>query len=130
MTREELLRCETWWITEIQLNLYNEILSFMKKRNMNSTQLAEYLGCSKAYVSQLLNGNFDHKLSKLVQLSLAIGKVPILEYKDMDDYVREDAAAIAAKQQQEARQKEKAPARRSARGASSTASDKMSRPRG
>ena len=130
MTREELIVSEGWWIAELQTNLYGEIVSFMEKRNMNSTQLAEYLGCSKAYVSQLLNGNFDHKLSKLVQLSLAIGKVPILEYKDIDKYVREDAAAIAAKSQQEDALKKKAPTRRSARSSSTSASDQTDRPRG
>ena len=57
---------------------------------MNKTQLAAYLGCSKGYVSQLLNGDFDHKLSKLVELSLAIGKVPLLEYEDMEQYINED----------------------------------------
>ena len=44
----------------------------------------------KSYVSQLLNGNFDHKISKLVELSLAIGKVPILDYKDISEYVLEN----------------------------------------
>lgn len=57
---------------------------------MNSSQLAKHLGCSKGYVSQLLNGNFDHKLSKLVELSLAIGKAPILEYKDVSEYILEN----------------------------------------
>lgn len=83
MTREELLKSEGYWLAKLQTQLYRELTSFMEKRHMNSTQLAGYLGCSKAYVSQLLNGNYDHKLSKLVELSLAIGKVPVLEFQDM-----------------------------------------------
>ena len=59
--------------------------------------MAEYLGCSKGYVSQLLNGNFDHKLSKLVELSLAIGKAPLLEYKNLYDYIMEDDETYSAK---------------------------------
>ena len=42
---------------------------------MNKTQLAEYLGCSKEYVTQLLSGDCDHKINKLIELSLIIGKI-------------------------------------------------------
>lgn len=90
MQRAELLKSEGYWIAKLQTDLYRELVSFMERTHRNSTQLAQYLGCSKGYVSQLLNGNFDHKLSKLVELSLAIGKAPILEYKDVSDYVLEN----------------------------------------
>ncbi|MBO4817230.1 MAG: helix-turn-helix transcriptional regulator [Bacteroidales bacterium] len=90
MNRKELLKSEGYWIAKLQTGLYRELISFMKKTHKNSSQLAEYLGCSKGYISQLLNGNFDHKLSKLVKLSLAIGKAPIIEYKDISEYILED----------------------------------------
>ena len=89
MEREELLRSEGYWIAKLQTDLYRELVSFMEKNHMNSSQLAQYLGCSKGYISQLLNGNFDHKISKLVQLSLAMGKAPVLDYKDISDYIHE-----------------------------------------
>jgi transcriptional regulator with XRE-family HTH domain len=57
---------------------------------MNKTQLAEYLGCSKGYVTQLLNGDFDHKLSKFVELSLAINKIPEIIFTDVDEYIHSD----------------------------------------
>jgi len=90
MKRAELLKSEGYWIAKLQTDLYRELVSFMEKTHKNSSQLAEYLGCSKGYISQLLNGNFDHKMSKLVELSLAIGKAPILEYKDMSGYILEN----------------------------------------
>ncbi len=86
MERSELLKSEGYWIAKFQTDLYRELVSFMERTHRNSSQLAEYLGCSKGYVSQLLKGNFDHKISKLIELSLAIGKAPILEYKDMSGY--------------------------------------------
>lgn len=90
MERAELLKSEGYWIAKIQTDLYRELVAFMEKRHMNSKQFANYLGCSKGYVSQLLNGNFDHKISKLVELSLAIGKAPILEYKELSGYILEN----------------------------------------
>lgn len=94
MKRSELLKSEGYWVAKLQIELYRELEAFMSKTHRNSSQLAEYLGCSKGYVSQLLNGNFDHKISKLVELSLAIGKVPVLNYEDADMYVIEDEMSV------------------------------------
>jgi transcriptional regulator with XRE-family HTH domain len=52
--------------------------------------LAEYLGCTKGYVTQLLNGDFDHKLSKFVELALAINKIPEITFSDVDEYIISD----------------------------------------
>ncbi|MCR5714192.1 MAG: helix-turn-helix domain-containing protein [Bacteroidales bacterium] len=90
MKRSELLKSEGYWIAKIQTDLYRELRSFMEKNHMNSAQLAKYLNCSKGYVSQLLNGNFDHKISKLVKLSLAMGKVPVLEYKELSSSLHDE----------------------------------------
>ena len=72
------------------MELYRQITAFMESRHMNKTQLAEHLGCSKGYVTQLLNGDFDHKLSKFVELSLAINKIPEITFSDVDDYILSD----------------------------------------
>ena len=90
MTREDLLRDPIYWTNTLQIDLYNHILQFMKSHDMNKTQLAEFLGCSKSYVTQLLSGDYDHKVSKFVELSLAIGKVPVVTFKDLDDYIEDE----------------------------------------
>ena len=95
MNREDLLIDEGYWIAKIQTELYRELTAFMERNKMNSTQLAKYLGCSKSYISQLLNGNFNHKLTKLVELSLAIGKAPIIEFRDLKKVVMEDTDSIS-----------------------------------
>ena len=63
---------------------------------MNKTQLAEYLGCTKGYVTLLLNGDFDHKLSKFVELSLAINKIPEISFSDVDEYILSDEKEYVA----------------------------------
>ena len=87
ITREELLRSKEYWTSDIQLKLFAEIERFMEEKDMNRTQLADYLGCTKGYVSQLLSGDYDNKLSKFVELSISIGKLPILEFKDIDSFI-------------------------------------------
>lgn len=81
MTRDELLNSREYWITKIQLDLFNQLESYMTDNNISRTQLAEKLGVTKGYVSQILNGDFDHKISKLVDLALAIGQVPVITYE-------------------------------------------------
>ncbi len=85
MERKELLQQESYWITKIQLDLYGQIDQYMKVNNLNKTQFAEKLGVTKGYLSQVLNGDFDHKLSRLVRLAMAIGKVPMIEFKNLNE---------------------------------------------
>jgi len=91
-TRAELLRNKGYWIAKLQIELFRELDEFKKKKSMNNTQLADYLGYTKGYVSQLLNGDFNHKMSKIVELSLAIGKAPKLEFEDLNQYIKDDCS--------------------------------------
>ena len=72
MKREELLNSKEYWLSKIQIDLFNEVEMFMEKNNLNRTQLAEKLGVSKGYISQILNGNADHRISKLIELSYSL----------------------------------------------------------
>ena len=47
----------------------------MAETDRHKSQLAEYLGVSKGYLSQLLNGDYDHCMSKFFELALAFGMV-------------------------------------------------------
>ena len=47
----------------------------MAVTDRHKSQLAEYLGVSKGYVSQLLNGDYDNCMSKFFELALAFGMV-------------------------------------------------------
>lgn len=99
MARENVLRSSGYWITKIQIALYNCAYHFMKENNKNRTQLAEHLGVTKGYVTQLLNGDYDHKLSKLVDLSLAFGYVPQIDFIPIEEYCEIDKIQNLKKQQ-------------------------------
>jgi len=90
MKRDKILRSKQYWLVKIQNDLYGVIEKYMKKNNLNRTDLAEELGVTKGYVTQVLNGDFDHKLSKLVDLSLSCNQVPIISFLDLDQYIKED----------------------------------------
>lgn len=90
MDREELLRSPEYWMVKIQLDLYREIESYMKKTGINRKELAAQAGVSSAYISQVLAGEFDHRLSRLVGLSLLAGKIPIVKFINLETYIEED----------------------------------------
>jgi transcriptional regulator with XRE-family HTH domain len=90
MTREELLKSPEYWILEIQMKLYKVIDEFMKNNNINQNQLAEKLGFTKGYISQILNGDYNHRISKLVKLALSVGKVPRIDFDDIEQILFDD----------------------------------------
>jgi len=66
MKRSDLIKSREYWIAEIQLQLFNLIENYRTKYNLTKTQIAEKLGVTKGYITQILNGDFDHKMSKLL----------------------------------------------------------------
>ena len=85
MKHQELINTPEYWVTKIQIDLFQKVEEYLKKNNMNRTQLAEKLGVTKGYISQILNGDFDHKISKLVELSLAIECYPTFSFNNEVD---------------------------------------------
>lgn len=84
INRAELIHSKEYWLARFQAELYAEVDAYLKKNKLSKTAFAAQLGVSKGYVSQLMNADFDHKISKLIEISLAIGKAPILTFDDLD----------------------------------------------
>ena len=81
ITRQDILANSAYWEQKIQLDLYNCACKFMEANNMNRTMLATHLGVSKSFVSQLLSGNYNYSLSKLIEISLKLGFQPDFTFK-------------------------------------------------
>lgn len=94
MKRKNLLKNEGYWISKIQIDLYNQLESYMDKTGLNRSQLAKKLGVSKGYVSQVLNGDFNHRISKLVELSLAIEKIPEVVFRDLNEVINQQEQGV------------------------------------
>ncbi|MTK52995.1 helix-turn-helix transcriptional regulator [Paludibacter sp.] len=90
MTREELICSPGYIITKIQMDLFDQVSQYLKENGNSQTKLAEKLGVSKGYISQILNGNYDHRISKLVELSLAVGIIPTLSFQSKEQYIIQD----------------------------------------
>jgi hypothetical protein len=91
MKRESLLRSKEYAVAQIQLSLLNLIARYKKNKNLKDYQLADELGVSKGYVSQILHATFDHKISKVVDLALACNVMPLIYFVDLDKFVKDDS---------------------------------------
>ena len=94
--RNELLSSKEYWMVKMQSDLILEMESFMTENNMNRAQLADYLGYSRGYITQLLSGSFDSKISKIVELSLAIGLTPEIRFSPIQLTASEPAIPSSA----------------------------------
>lgn len=90
LSRKQLISSPDWHLAEIQQLLFEEITHYLDNNNITQTQLAEQLGCTKSYVSQILNGNFDFRLSKFLELLIAVGKVPKIELVLIDSLLDDE----------------------------------------
>lgn len=90
MNREELLRSEGYWLANVQSNIYDLMEEHRVNHKLKKKDLAEILGVTRGYVSQIMNGDFDHKISKLVNLALAFGKVPCINFLDLEQFIKDD----------------------------------------
>jgi len=83
MERTALIRSQEYWLSKIQIDLFNEVEKFMKKNELNPTQLEQSSGFSRTQISQILDGDANLTISELVDLSLALGLVPHLSFEDL-----------------------------------------------
>ncbi len=86
---EKILNQPSYWVEGINGVLYNAIIEFMEKNELNRTQLAQILGISKGRVSQILNdGEINFSIEKIVEISIKVGKYPVFELEDSTAYLK------------------------------------------
>jgi transcriptional regulator with XRE-family HTH domain len=90
MTRQDLIQSQEYWIVKIQTDLFNQVRLYLEENKITQTQFAEKIGVSQGYISQIMNGNFNHSISKLIEISLAIGRVPILNFENVEQFQQND----------------------------------------
>lgn len=87
---KELAKTSEYFIEKIQNDFFRLAAEYMNKYDLNQTQLAERLGVSKGYVSQILNGDTNFSLKKLIEISLKLEAAPDLHFKDLNVYAKEE----------------------------------------
>ena len=92
--REALIKTPEYWMENIQNEIFRQVNELMEKENINKTQLAEKLQCSKGYVSQILSGDYNFSIRKLVELSLAVDSAPIIDLEKIEHYIAKEESRL------------------------------------
>jgi len=81
------LETQEYLLTKYQNEIFRQLQEYMKVNNLTQQDMKKKMGVSSAYISQVLNGNFNFTLKKLIELGLAIGKVPKIEFVDNAEFL-------------------------------------------
>lgn len=82
----DVIRYPEYWESKFQVLLYNAVEDYMVKNNLNRTELAKEFGVTKGYISQILNGNYNHSISKFIDIVLKVDLVPDLKLVPIEQY--------------------------------------------
>lgn len=79
------LNSPSYHFTKFQNKLYSEIYYYLQEgEGMNKSKLAAKLGVKESFVTHILHNGRDLRVSELIKLSLAIGKIPVVEFYDLE----------------------------------------------
>ncbi|MEI6142990.1 MAG: helix-turn-helix transcriptional regulator [Mariniphaga sp.] len=92
----ELVQTPEYWLETIQNEIFRQVAAYLKDNNLTQTQLAKQLGVSKGYISQIMKGEFNYTLKKLIEISLAIGKAPSIEFKPLAGFGQAEIDVVLA----------------------------------
>jgi hypothetical protein len=99
LSKKELLKTPEYWVEDLQNQLFREVSAYMKTNKLNRTELAKEWGVSKGYITQVLSGECNFSLKKLVELSLKMQKAPVVEYVSTHDMYEMDKISLMVNEQ-------------------------------
>jgi transcriptional regulator with XRE-family HTH domain len=91
---EELVSKPEYWLETIQNEIFRQVAAYLKDNNMTQNQLAAQLGVTKGYVSQIMKGEFNYTLKKLIELSLAVGKAPLINFMPLAEFISRESEKV------------------------------------
>lgn len=86
LSNKKLYETTEYWVEEWQNEIYRQVEDYMRKNDLNRIQLAEELGVSRGYVTQILKGDCNFSIKKLIELSLKIKRAPVVQYIPVESY--------------------------------------------
>ncbi|RPI15560.1 MAG: XRE family transcriptional regulator [Ignavibacteriae bacterium] len=96
-SKKEILKSPAYWYEKIQNDLFRELYRYMDENNKTQSDIAREMNVTKGYISQILNGNFNPTLKKLIEFSLFVKKLPVIGFVTEENYKRRGKAASARK---------------------------------
>lgn len=82
--KKEIIKSPDYWFEKIQNEFFRQFYQYVHENKISQADFAKKLNVTKGYISQILNGHFNPTLKKLIELSIAINKIPEINFKDIN----------------------------------------------
>lgn len=86
MTRKDFITSPTYWLTQMQIDIFREIKTYQAVNNMNDEELSEFLDISTYKLRQILSGDCNLDMNELCEIMVRIDVVPKLSLLKIDNY--------------------------------------------
>ncbi|CAN5597281.1 hypothetical protein BH10BAC5_BH10BAC5_21280 [soil metagenome] len=86
---KEIIKSPEYWLAGIQNEVSRMLIEHSKVNKISQTKMAEELGVSKSYLSQIMNGTFNFTIKKLIELCLYAGKIPSIKFISVEKYLQD-----------------------------------------
>lgn len=86
ISKNNLLKHPNYLLSKYQIEIFRQLETYRHQNNLTQKDLAAKLNVSTSYVNQVLKGKFNFTLKKLIELGIAIGKVPSIEFLTVEDF--------------------------------------------
>lgn len=86
MTRKEIITSPTYWLTQMQIDIFREIKTYQAVNNMNDEELSEFLDISTYKLRQITSGDCNLDMNELCEIMVKIDIAPKLNLMKIDDY--------------------------------------------
>jgi len=84
---KDIVSSSEFWEENFKTSFFEAIEEYLEKNELSRNDFAKQIGVSRSYISQLMNGDSDHRLSKLIELAISMKKAPYLYLKDLDKVI-------------------------------------------
>lgn len=86
MTRKDFITSPTYWLTQMQIDIFREIKTYQAVNNMNDEELSEFLDISTYKLKQITSGDCNLSMEELCEIMVKIDIAPKLSLMKIDDY--------------------------------------------
>lgn len=86
MTRKDFITSPTYWLTQMQIDIFREVKTYQAVNNMSDEELAEFLDISNYEMRNITSGDCNLDMNELCEIMVRIGIGPKLSLMKLDDY--------------------------------------------
>lgn len=86
MTRKDFITSPTYWLTQMQIDIFREVKTYQAVNNMSDEELAEFLDISNYEMRNITSGDCNLDMNELCEIMVRIGIAPKLSLTKIDDY--------------------------------------------